>query len=101
MKSLTKTTAGAALAVLIVAGCGETGESVATPDTDINPVASAAATEKGQNPMFGNKQTGLLSVGDRAPDFEVADHDGNMVRLSDLAGKRVLIWFYPKADTPG
>ncbi len=43
----------------------------------------------------------MLSVGDAAPAFEVAAHDGSTVRLSDFAGRKVLIWFYPKADTPG
>ena len=43
----------------------------------------------------------MLRAGDPAPDFELDDHEGRHVRLSDLAGKRVLLWFYPKADTPG
>jgi peroxiredoxin Q/BCP len=43
----------------------------------------------------------MLSVGDTAPDFDVAAQDGSRVKLSDLAGKYVLLWFYPKADTPG
>ena len=43
----------------------------------------------------------MLNVGDRAPEFEVADHEGNKVKLTDFAGKRVVLWFYPKADTPG
>lgn len=43
----------------------------------------------------------MLNVGDTAPDFEVPDHEGNTVRLKDLRGKKVVLWFYPKADTPG
>jgi len=43
----------------------------------------------------------MLKVGDAAPDFEVTDHEGRNVRLSDLRGKKVVLWFYPKADTPG
>jgi len=43
----------------------------------------------------------MLQVGDMAPDFTVRDHLGNEVRLSDLRGKNVVLWFYPKADTPG
>jgi peroxiredoxin Q/BCP len=43
----------------------------------------------------------MLEPGDAAPDFEVQDHAGNRVRLSDLRGRKVLLWFYPKADTPG
>jgi peroxiredoxin len=45
--------------------------------------------------------TNLLNPGDQAPDFEVPDHHGQTVRLADLAGKRFVLWFYPKADTPG
>ncbi|MBZ0300200.1 MAG: peroxiredoxin [Anaerolineae bacterium] len=40
-------------------------------------------------------------VGQPAPDFEVLDDRGEMVRLSDLVGQRVVLYFYPKADTPG
>ena len=43
----------------------------------------------------------MLNVGDRAPDFALPAYDGSIVRLSDYVGKRVLLWFYPKADTPG
>ncbi len=43
----------------------------------------------------------MLQVGEKAPEFDVIDHNGNRVRLSDLRGKKVVLWFYPKADTPG
>ena len=43
----------------------------------------------------------MLNVGDRAPDFTLPAHTGETVSLADLRGKKVLIWFYPKADTPG
>jgi peroxiredoxin Q/BCP len=43
----------------------------------------------------------MLKVGDPAPEFEVKDHRGRTVRLSDLRGSKVVLWFYPKADTPG
>jgi peroxiredoxin Q/BCP len=43
----------------------------------------------------------MLRPGDAAPDFELACHDGQKVKLSDLRGQNVLLWFYPKADTPG
>lgn len=45
--------------------------------------------------------TGMLNAGDQAPEFAVPDHTGRTVRLSDLRGSRVLLWFYPAADTPG
>jgi peroxiredoxin Q/BCP len=40
-------------------------------------------------------------VGDTAPSFELQDQDGETVKLSDLAGRTVVLYFYPKADTPG
>jgi len=43
----------------------------------------------------------MLQRGDVAPDFAVEDHSGNTVRLSDYSGKIVVLWFYPRADTPG
>jgi peroxiredoxin Q/BCP len=43
----------------------------------------------------------MLNVGDIAPDFAVRDHTGKIRSLSDFKGKTVVLWFYPKADTPG
>ena len=43
----------------------------------------------------------MLEVGMKAPDFTLADKDGNMVSLLDFAGKRVVLYFYPKDNTPG
>lgn len=42
-----------------------------------------------------------LQVGDVAPDFALPNQAGEIVRLSDLRGKRVVLFFYPKDDTPG
>jgi peroxiredoxin Q/BCP len=42
-----------------------------------------------------------LAAGDTAPDFALPDQSGRTVRLSDLRGRRVLVYFYPEADTPG
>lgn len=43
----------------------------------------------------------MLEVGIKAPDFTLPDQNGNMVSLSDFAGKRVVLYFYPKDNTPG
>lgn len=43
----------------------------------------------------------MLKPGDPAPAFSVQDHTGQRVELEGLRGKRVVLWFYPKADTPG
>jgi thioredoxin-dependent peroxiredoxin len=43
----------------------------------------------------------VLKTGAPAPAFKTKDHSGKDVQLSDWKGKRVVLWFYPKADTPG
>ncbi|MFO7279360.1 MAG: thioredoxin-dependent thiol peroxidase [Thermoanaerobacterales bacterium] len=43
----------------------------------------------------------MLTQGDKAPEFSLPDQDGNTVSLSDFRGRKVLVYFYPKADTPG
>jgi peroxiredoxin Q/BCP len=42
-----------------------------------------------------------LKAGDAAPDFSLPDQDGNTVTLSEFQGRKLLVYFYPKADTPG
>ena len=43
----------------------------------------------------------MLEVGSKAPEFTLPDKDGKMVSLSDFAGKKVVLYFYPKDNTPG
>ncbi len=43
----------------------------------------------------------MIESGQTAPDFELPDQDGSPVKLSDLRGQPVVVYFYPKADTPG
>ncbi|MBV8303435.1 MAG: thioredoxin-dependent thiol peroxidase [Acidimicrobiia bacterium] len=43
----------------------------------------------------------MLKPGDKAPDFTLLDQHGNKVRLKDFRGRRAIVYFYPKADTPG
>ena len=43
----------------------------------------------------------MVETGADAPDFAVHDHNGKLVKLSDYRGKSVVLWFYPRADTPG
>jgi peroxiredoxin Q/BCP len=42
----------------------------------------------------------MIEPGDKAPDFTLPDQDGSDVKLSKLRGKPVVVYFYPKADTP-
>ena len=43
----------------------------------------------------------MLKEGTKAPAFTLDDQDGNSVSLNDFEGQKVLLWFYPKASTPG
>jgi peroxiredoxin Q/BCP len=43
----------------------------------------------------------MIEPGEKAPDFELPDQDGRAVKLSDFKGQPVVVYFYPKADTPG
>ncbi|TDS13526.1 peroxiredoxin Q/BCP [Maribacter caenipelagi] len=42
-----------------------------------------------------------LKVGDKVPSFSAKDQDGNTIKLEDYAGKKLIVFFYPKASTPG
>ena len=49
-----------------------------------------------------NEETmGYLKVGDKAPDFTAKNQEGKEIKLSDFKGKKVILYFYPKDDTPG
>ncbi len=50
---------------------------------------------------MAQKKPPQLAPGDRAPAFNLADQDGTKVKLSDYKGSKTLVYFYPKADTPG
>lgn len=50
------------------------------------------------NTLFGR---GTLSIGDIAPDFTLMDQDSILHTLSDYRGNRVVVYFFPKAETPG
>lgn len=43
----------------------------------------------------------MIEIGDKAPDFELPDQHGKPVKLSDFKGQQIVLYFYPKADTPG
>ena len=47
------------------------------------------------------RRAGVIEIGQTAPEFTVQDHEGRSVCLRDLRGRKLLLWFYPKADTPG
>ena len=43
----------------------------------------------------------MLDIGTKAPDFTLPDQNGDDVSLSDFPGKKIVLWFFPKASTPG
>ena len=43
----------------------------------------------------------LLDINSAAPDFTLPNQNGEMVSLASLKGKKIVLWFYPKANTPG
>jgi len=43
----------------------------------------------------------MLKIGDKAPDFSLPDYNENIVSLSDYNNQNIVVWFFPKASTPG
>lgn len=69
--------------------------------TKKNKAASTPNTKKPVPPTPRTISTRELQVGDRAPAFSLPDDTGNIVNSSELRGKKVIVYFYPKNDTPG
>lgn len=78
----------------------ETGGS--SSDNDSSPERKGADEEEEEESgqLFVKHKT-RLKAGDKAPDFAAKDQNGNTVRLSDYEGRMVILYFYPKDDTPG
>ena len=51
--------------------------------------------------LNANNQSVELKVGDKAPEFALYDQDNKLHKLSDYKGQRLIIYYFPKADTPG
>ena len=83
------------LSLTLLIACGSSGPPAAKPDA-AKPAAAVVAA-----PAAPAAPSAALAVGDAAPDLTLALHDGRQVALSSLRGKSVLVYFYPKDDTPG
>jgi thioredoxin-dependent peroxiredoxin len=64
-------------------------------------MAAAEVTGAGWPCCTIPRMAAQLKVGDKAPDFELLDQTGKTVKLSSFRKRRVMLYFYPKADTPG
>src|SRR4051794_39931462 len=62
---------------------------------------SSSARKLLRGPDLEAKAVRMIDVGEQAPDFTLPDQEGDEVSLSGLAGRTVVLYFYPKADTPG
>ena len=51
--------------------------------------------------LVQSRGAGMLEPGTQAPDFKVTDHLGREHSLAEYRGRKLVLWFYPKADTPG
>jgi len=67
----------------------------------INCSPLQAQNDKQTSDTKNDETMGLLKAGDKAPDFTAKNQDGKEIKLSDFAGKKVILYFYPKDDTPG
>src|SRR5690606_37777705 len=67
----------------------------------VEPAGRRGATAVSVPPTRPGGDMPELQPGDQAPDFALVDQDGGEVRLADLAGRNVVLFLYPKADTPG
>ncbi len=86
-----------AIALSFLAACSSTKDPAPAPASA--PQASTPAPTPAPAPT--PEAAGPLKAGDPAPDVTLALHDGTSVALSSLKGSHVLVYFYPKDDTPG
>jgi peroxiredoxin Q/BCP len=95
----------ASLPLSLSIGCGKAegpAPPASTATTNAAPAtSSSAAAPAASTPPAALAAAGELTVGQRAPDFSAKDQDGKPVHLAELKGKYVVVYFYPKDETPG
>jgi len=77
------------------------GKSAAAPSKNPSSKASQKAPSKPLKPAAGAPANPGLAVGARAPTFRLPRDGGDSVSLADFAGQKLVVFFYPRADTPG
>ncbi|GEM_PF-889576 len=88
------------LLLLVLAACqGPSGDEARAQAEQADRTAEAASRRAEQ--QRADKAPAPMVPGTLAPEFVLTDDRGNVVRSSDFAGQRYLLWFYPKAGTPG
>jgi hypothetical protein len=94
----------------VAAGCGDRDDQDARAPAGTPPAAGAAEASPVASPRTstpavqapgGTTMTTKATVGQPAPDFRAKDQTGKERTLAEFRGKRVVLWFFPKADTPG
>jgi len=85
--------------LLFVFGCSRDQPPAPAPAT--GSPASAASASAASAPAAASTATGEVAVGAPAPDFAAKAHDGTDIKPSALKGKHVVLYFYPKDETPG
>jgi len=75
--------------------------AVAALDADVNSTANHVTRTAKVRYKGLDGERGLMDVNEKAPDFTLPDQEGNPVSLKEFRGKTVVLFFYPKADTPG
>jgi len=92
----------ALIGMLFAFGCTKSkGDSETKPKLEPAPVAAPAAAAPAAVAQAEPAVPVLLAEGTVAPDFTVQDHNGNEIALASLKGKPVILYWYPKDETPG
>ena len=91
----------AVVAVLSLVACNRAGAPETNQAAASATVTATAAASSAPAPIAAAETTALLAVGADVPDVAAASQDGKVVKLRELKGKPLVIYFYPKDDTPG
>ena len=92
--------AAGASALAALASCGGDDAKPGAASAGQAPSSPVAPTSPAKPPATSLGGTAMLKIGDPAPAFRAKDNTGKERTLAEFKGKRVVLWFFPKADTP-